>query len=374
MKEERLLRAFTQVDEAYIQEAAPPAKPKVPWKKWAVLAACLCLAIALPVVSLTGRTGKSCPADIPYWEYGLTASAGGEGVYFCYEDGMYYHAPGLASPVRLGDFRGSFQETEDGILCVNEETGDVYAAEGAALTRLGSLPLEDSTGRFRLISAREGRLCWCQEESQDGQSIVVTYETDCAGSGTRRLFSTPYHGFQTTSMTQHIRGGSIYFMAKGGILQRYDLDSQEVVTVYHHFWSQLAEPYKWYFFPDFVLCQVIQYEEKEDGTHSVVGYPYYLLPYDGSAAWYLTDITSLGGDPVFRDGRIYYTARPDPEKDRTIVLVSCDPATGQITALSGKALAADDLAVCTGGLYYVAENTLCYRDLASGQERQILPP
>lgn len=373
MKEERLLRALAQVDEAYIQESAPPAKPKVPWKKWAVLAACLCLAIALPVMSLTGRTMGSCPADIPCWEYGLTASAGGEGVYFCYEDGMYYHAPGLDSPVRLADFRGYFQETEDGILCVNEETGDVYAAEGAALTRLGSLPPEDSTGRLRLISAREGKLYWCQEESPDGQSTVVTYETDCTSGGTRRLFSTPYHGFQTTSMTQHIRGESIYFMARGGILQRYDLDSQEVVTVYNHFWSQLAEPYKWYFFPDFVLCQVIQYEENGDGTNSVTGYPFYILPYDGSAARFLTDITGFV-TPVLWEGKLYYTDRPDPEKDQTIVPVSCDPATGEITALGEKALEADDLAVCAGGLYYVNEDTLYYYHFASGHTDQILPP
>ncbi|MBP3318831.1 MAG: hypothetical protein J6K94_02395, partial [Ruminiclostridium sp.] len=87
MKHERIFRALSGVREEYIQEAAPPAKPKRRW--WmagAGLAACLCLvilAVALPF----GGTGDSCGSnEPPGWEYDLTASPDGQYVYFCYED------------------------------------------------------------------------------------------------------------------------------------------------------------------------------------------------------------------------------------------------------------------------------------------------
>ena len=52
MKEERILRILGQVDEKYIEEAAPgkTSKKRV-WRKMAIIAACICLLLALSIVA-----------------------------------------------------------------------------------------------------------------------------------------------------------------------------------------------------------------------------------------------------------------------------------------------------------------------------------
>ena len=376
MKEARLLKALTEIQEEFIQEAAPPAKPrKRRWKVWAGLAACLCLAAALPLFSLVSQSsGERCYCYVPDWEYGLTTGPDGGSVYFCYEDGVYRHTPGLTTPVKLGDFKGIFQETETGLYCVDQDTGDVDQVEENALAGLGAIPVNDSFGRhgYQFISAAEGKLYWCRDEYPDSGREVVTYETSCTGSETRRLFSTPYYAAQGTPMAQHMAGDSIYFMAKGGILQRYNLDTQEVVTVYNHFWSQLAEPLDWYFFKDFVLCKVTQYEVNSDGTHSVTGHPFYVLPYDGSPARYLTEDTNVGAAPVLWNDTLYYYTLLHPDGDRAVLPVSCHPVTGAVTPLGSEELATQELAVCQSGLYYVDDYALYYWNFDTQNARRIL--
>ena len=57
MKNKKILDAFSQIDEAYVEEANPQynqKKPPIVWKKLAYLAvaACLMLMIVLPVLFL----------------------------------------------------------------------------------------------------------------------------------------------------------------------------------------------------------------------------------------------------------------------------------------------------------------------------------
>ena len=54
MKEMRILNALEQVDEKYIEDAAPlKQKSKKPvWVRWVAVAACLCLAVGIAIPRL----------------------------------------------------------------------------------------------------------------------------------------------------------------------------------------------------------------------------------------------------------------------------------------------------------------------------------
>lgn len=374
MKHERIFRALSGVREEYIQEAAPPARPKRRW--WmagAGLAACLCLvilAVALPF----GGTGDSCSSnEPPGWEYDLTPSPDGQYVYFCYEDAIYRHSPQEKHPTKLAEFRGFFRQTETGLYCIQEATGDVYRVKGAELDHLGTIPVTGE--RFQFISYEDGTIYWSGREQTDSGQERVVYATNCTDGQTLRLFGTPVFGYSYPPHREHMAGGSIYFMAKGGILQRYDLETQEVSAVYDRFWSMKAEPWTWYFFQDFVLCQCIQYEPNDQGTHDQAGHPFYVLPYDGSDAYPLTDCTNYFSDPVYFQDTLYYMTILDLHAtQRDILPVACDPATGELTPLAEEELAeyVDSIAVCTNGLYYTADYDLWYYDFGTGQSTQIL--
>ena len=383
MKHFRIFHALTIVKEEYIQEAAPPGKPKRQWwKAGAGLAACLCLVAALVTVPFGGR--GSCENEPPGWEYSLTASPDGEYVYFCYEDAVYRHTPGNKHPTKLNEyigidvpaeFNGTFRQTETGFYCIDQDTGAVYRVEGTQLFHLGTIPVNKTVIRqFQFISYENDTIYWSCREHYDDPEYVV-YATDCIGSQTLRLFSTPAFGYSEISYREHMADGSIYFMAKGGILQRYDLETREVSVVYNHFWSMKAEPWEWYFFEDFVLCDCIQYAANDQGTHDQVGHPFYVLPYDGSDAWYLTDCTNYNADPVYiRDTLYYQTILDVYASQRDILPVACDPITGELTTLAEEELAeyVDSIAIVNGGLYYTTDYDLWYYDFDTANSTCVL--
>lgn len=380
MKHFRIFQALTEVKEEYIQEAAPPAKPKRQWwKAGAGLAACLCLITALVTMPFGGR--GSCENEPPGWEYSLTASPDGESVYFCYEDAVYRHTPGDKHPTKLteytgidvpAEFNGTFRQTETGFYCIDQDTGTVYRVEGTQLFHLGTIPVNETVIRqFHFISYENDTIYWsCREHYNDPEYVV--YATSCTGSQTLRLFSTPAFGHSEVSYREHMAGDSIYFMAKGGILQRYDLESQDVSVVYNHFWSMKAEPVEWYFFEDFLLCRCIQYEPNGDGTHRQTGHPFYTLPYDGRDAYPLTDATNFGAAPVYADGSLWYATLLYPDGEKTLSFVSCDPASGTITPIHEIEDSPEYLTVCGNGLYYVDDYALRCLDLNTGQDTRIL--
>ena len=383
MKHFRIFHALTNVKEEYIQEAAPPGKPKRQWwKAGAGLAACLCLVAALVTVPFGGR--GSCENEPPGWEYSLTASPDGQSVYFCYEDVVYRHTPGDKHPTKLteyigvdvpAEFNGTFRQTETGFYCIDQDTGDVYRVEGTQLFHLGTIPVNENVIRqFQFISYENDTIYWSCREHYDDPEYVV-YATECIGSQTLRLFSTPAFGYSEISYREHMVDGSIYFMAKGGILQRYDLETREVSVVYNHFWSMKAEPWEWYFFEDFVLCRCIQYAPNQEGTHDQVGHPFYVLPYDGSDAYFLTDCTNYHAAPLYAEDTLYYLTILDvsaPQRD--ILPVACDPVTGDLTPLADQELGEHvfNIALCGRDLYYTADYDLWCYDLTSGQPTRIL--
>ena len=380
MKHLRIFQALTEVKEEYITEAAPPAKPKRQWwKAGAGLAACLCLAAALVTMPFGGR--GSCENEPPGWDYNLTASPDGEYVYFCYEDAVYRHTPGDKHPTKLteyigvdvpAEFNGTFRQTETGFYCIDQDTGNVYQVEATQLFHLGTIPVNENVIRqFQFISYENDTIYWSCREHYDDPEYVV-YATDCIGSQTLRLFSTPVFGYSEVSYREHMADGSIYFMAKGGILQRYDLETQEVSVVYNHFWSMKAEPVEWYFFEDFLLCRCIQYEPNGDGTHHQTGHPFYILPYDGRDAYPLTDATNFGAAPVYADGSLWYATLLYPDGEKTMSFVSCDPIRGTITPIHEIEDSPEHLAICGSGLYYVDDYTLRCLDLNSGKDTRIL--
>jgi len=375
VKHLRIFQALTDVREEYIQEAAPPARPKRQWwKAGAGLAACLCLVTVLITLPFGGRggDGSSESHHPPGWTYNLTTGPDGQSVYFCHENAVYRHTPGDNRPTRLADFDGAFRQTETGFYCTDQTTGDVYRVEGTQLFRLGTIPVnEDVIRRFQFIDYENDTLYWSCEECPDSGPENVVYATDCTGSQTLRLFSTPdplYH----VPLDQYMTEGGIYFMAKGGILQRYDLETQEVMVVYNHFWSWKAEPKAWFFFEDFILCQVIQYAPNDQGTHDIVGHPFYILPYDGSDACYLANETNYDAPPVYWDGLLWYATLLYPDGEKGMYLVSCDPATGEITPIFPMEDGPDHLAVCDTGLYYTEKGELRYYDFGAQRDSCIL--
>lgn len=374
MKHHRIFHALTNIKEEYITEAAPPAKPKRQWWKAGVgLAACLCLVVLTVTIPFGRSGGDACSEHAPPgWDYNLTASPDGEHVYFCYEDAVYRHSPDLKHPTKLADIQGVFRQTETGFYCTDLTSGDVYRVEGTDLFRLGTIPVtEDNIRRFQFIGYENDTIYWSSQEHPDSGQENVVYATSCTGSQTLRLFSTP-DPLHHVPLNQHMADGSIYFMAKGGLLQRYDLETQEIVVVYNHFWSMKAEPTEWFFFEDFILCQVVQYAPNDQGTHDIVGHPFYILPYDGRDAFPLTDATNFGAAPVYADDSLWYAALLYPDGEKGMYLVSCAPATGDITPIFQTEDAPGYLAVCDTGVYYTEKDELRYYDFGAQKDSRIL--
>ncbi|MDE6641365.1 MAG: hypothetical protein K2K63_12660 [Acetatifactor sp.] len=69
MKEKRLLKVLGEIDEQYVEEAAPAVKKaggeksKVVYIRWGVTAACLCL-LCVSVIAVSGRFSNQLPPDI----------------------------------------------------------------------------------------------------------------------------------------------------------------------------------------------------------------------------------------------------------------------------------------------------------------------
>ena len=93
MKEKRILNALEQVDEKYIEDAAPAKqKHKKPiWVRWVAAAACLCLVLSgLFVMTRPGNTPIGISGDLPQIAIPKYES-GGMG----FEGLMYYSAEEL---------------------------------------------------------------------------------------------------------------------------------------------------------------------------------------------------------------------------------------------------------------------------------------
>ena len=136
-----------------------------------------------------------------------------------------------------------------------------------------------------------------------------------------------------------------------------------------------AEPWEWYFFEDFVLCRCIQYEPNDQGTHDQVGHPFYVLPYDGSNSYFLTDLINYNADPVYVQDTLYYLTILDvnaPQRD--VLPVACDPVTGDLTPLADQELGEHvfNIAHCGSGLYYTDDYTLWYYDFDTKKDTRIL--
>jgi len=315
----------------------------------------LCLTAALLLSACV--QSHNCEEPEIYKSYDLAAQ--GDTVYFSAFDKLWYHQPGDKEPTQLAQFRGLFFQTPHGLYCFDEycadETApDVYQVSGTELIPVTNLPPE--ARRLTILDVTDGAVYWSSADqiwSEAEGSRIPTYRTDCATGETSVIFAAP-----DIQPPQRMADGKLWFTAKGGIFQYYDLETEEVVTYCNSFWSYKAEPYTIFYYEDFILCYCIQYAPNEDGTHHETGKCYYRLDYGSSEPVYLTEYEWYSYRPWLLDDTLYYPSYDGSEKNH---LVALDPRTGQVTKLTDQPFDTRELAVTNKGFYYEKDYDLyCY--------------
>ncbi|MBR5534730.1 MAG: hypothetical protein IKU62_07785 [Ruminiclostridium sp.] len=298
----------------------------------------------------------NCEEPEIYKTYDLTAD--GDTVYFNAYDKVWSHQPGDKEPTELAQFRGLFFNTPHGVYCFDEycadnNTPDLYQVQGNELIPVGNLPEE--ARRLTILDVVDGVIYWSSMDTiwtEKGEDLVPTYRTDCATGETTVLFAAP-----DIQRPERMADGKLWFTAKGGIFQYYDLETGETVTYCNAFWSYLAEPYTVFYYEDFILCYCIQYAVNEAGTYGVTGYCYYRLDYGSSQPVFLSDYTWHSNRPWLLDNTLYFPGYGEGD----IYLVALDAQTGQLTQLTQERFIPEELAVTRRGFYYTENYDLyCY--------------
>ena len=322
-----------------------------------VLHVFLCLFLSACVQS------HNCEEPEIYKPYDLASQ--GDTVYFSAFDKLWYHQPGDKEPTQLAQFRGLFFQTPHGLYCfaeycADETAPDVYQVSGTELIPVTNLP--PGARRLTILDVTNGAVYWSSADkiwSEAEGSHIPTYRTDCATGETSVIFAAP-----DIQPPQRMADGKLWFTAKGGIFQYYDLETEEVVTYCNSFWSYKAEPYTIFYYDDFILCYCIQYEPNDQGTHDVKGYCYYRLDYGSSEPVYLTEYDWYSYRPWLLDDTLYYPSYDGSEKNH---LVALDPRTGQVTKRTDQPFDTRELAVTHQGFYYTENYDLYCYDYSTGE-------
>lgn len=172
MKNEKLMRAMSEIDEDLILEARAPRKVKVKWARWSALAACLAfLMVVTPVCLFMINGGASMEADAVFQPSGkdeanssLPEKVPAEGIYDASLDGKLEYSDIIQSidgeeNEKPSDYRYSVGETvtEKGqsidFRAANESSFSFYVKKSTDEPLLVLVQITDAEGKIQITAS-----------------------------------------------------------------------------------------------------------------------------------------------------------------------------------------------------------------------------
>lgn len=174
MKSERILNALGQVDETYIEEAAPGSTQRIRkhrWVKWGALAACLCLIIGGTVLFWNRDSSSSADSGITVSDDGVTipptqVTLGKEdGVEMCWAYAFFIYQgrcyKGYETVYDGADLIGEYLGTAAGLI-------DVWTPKEGYVELAGNI-----SGDFYSVNGYDPGFLLCMRESDGGVQIFI---------------------------------------------------------------------------------------------------------------------------------------------------------------------------------------------------------
>lgn len=355
MKPEDILNSLGEVEDGMICHAKERARTQ--WKKWLAAAACLCVCLFGGILWMlphgTGRTIFVRPVTV------------GEDVYYTapeqhrwfYRTKPYscFYDRSRGTSIRL-DHTGDFRQTGIGPVLLSQ--GNLYLAEGAELTKLGTLPVGEQT-EDRLLDLLDGVAYWVETMADTVDAAL--YGTNLQTGETACLDTVP-HGMMGDGV---IRGNTLFYVAKD-----FDTGEQQIRTRNCETGEQAvldtfrSEENQVFFMEDRMVLQ------RTDGLWS--------MSYEGGTPEFLSALTPYNASVDEYDGTLYYAASIPTEAYSREALVSVDYETKkqrEVTSLTSggwSEFTYVELAVCGDGYYFTdPQNGFFFHSFANGTNLQI---
>ena len=379
MRGRELLDTIENLNPAFIEEAAElPKKKKFGWRRWYAVAACLCICILGAFLLVTrADPGGYSGGDLTLYELTLI----GDDLYFTDSyRGVFRYTHGTDAPQKLAGYHGILTKTSSGLYFTADYRRTFYRIVDDELQKLVTVDSGELIPWF--IDLVDNDVYWCtgdyvENEDGDNYSQVIIYRTNMLTGETELLFTEPV----SIHKPEYISQGRIYYETYRGVIKYYDIadGSTHILNDDFNFDNGIFQIRDRTYYDDCILFQVDERLYDAEGKRAGMILSLYRMPYDGTHAVKLTDISPATFMPVRVGDELYYTAGLPTETGRRSALVSCNINTGEIIELTEYppelSNMAMELAVHEDGFYVTnpsfSDGGLFFYNFATGEFRLI---
>ena len=334
MRGREMLDTIENLNPAFIEAAAePPTKKKYSWRRWSTVAACLCICILgaflfLPRPDPGGFSG----GDLTLYELTLI----GDDLYFTDPNGgVFQYTNGADQPQKLASFKGTLTQTSSGLYCTDYRARIFYQIVGAELQKLVEVDSGELVPWF--IDRADDYAYWCTSdyvEGADGDRYnqVIIYRTNLSTEETALLFTESV----SIHKPEYISQGRIYYETYRGVIKYYDIatGSTQILNDEFSFDTRGFQIRDRTYYDDYILFDVDETFYDAEGKCTGMILSLYRMPYDGTSAVKLTDISPGTFMPARVGDKLYYTAMLPTKTGGRLAFVSCNINTGEVVELT----------------------------------------